>query len=94
MAAILFGSGFLRLLFVSLVSLVSLVADVILYQNQFTTERIWPILLLVSRSMLLPVEEKNDCKRGAPCVNLNMKELWQPNLRSWTLIHNRRAAEP
>ena len=33
MAAILFGSGLLCLLFVSLVSLV---ADVILYQNQFT----------------------------------------------------------
>ena len=63
MAAILFGSGFLRLLFVSLVSFVSfvsLVADVILYQNQFTKRRMWPILLYVGRSMLLPAEEKND----------------------------------
>ena len=60
MAAILSGSGLLCLLFVSLVSLVSLVADVILYQNQFTKWRMWPILLHVGRSMLLPAEEKND----------------------------------
>ena len=57
MPAILFGSGLLCLLFVSLVSLV---ADVILYQNQFTKRRMWPILLYVGRSMLLPAEEKND----------------------------------
>jgi hypothetical protein len=59
MAAILSGSGLLCMLFVALVALVALVADVILYLNQFTKSRMWPILL-VSRSTLLPAEEKND----------------------------------
>jgi hypothetical protein len=44
MAALLSGSGLLCLLFVALVALVSLVADVILYQNQFTKSRMWPIV--------------------------------------------------
>jgi len=49
---------------------------------------------IVSRSMLLPAEEKNGCKRGASCMNLNMKKLLKLKLRSQTSIHKRRAAEP
>jgi hypothetical protein len=61
---------------------------------QFTKNPIWLILLCRNHLMLLSAEEKNDCKRGASCMNLNRKKLLKLNVRSRILIPQRRAAGP
>src|SRR5438045_3921616 len=58
---------------------------------QFTKQPVWLILLYRNHLMLLSAEEKNDCKRGASCMNLNRKKLLKLNVRSRILIPQRRA---